>query len=445
MVPVLDIVRLVFQTWFAGLFGWVTSSDFFLFPLMIVLVLFIVMRQHSRQAAMEKTLFGASFSRPWRQTLISLGFGVVGGFVASMLMVSLGISLSQETGIQFVWPVVLVLMLIAPRFMCFAYGGGIVGLVVLMLRALSQLFPALADAPLAAALLAVDLPALMALVGLLHLTESLLIFVSGHLNASPVMIQSPGGKMVGGYMLQRFWPLPLAALLALAVPEGFPTEGSVAMPQWWPLLQPVIEAPPGMVVRMLLFPLVAALGYSDLAVTSTPRQRSKTSARGLLAYSVVLLALAFAAGQWRFLQILPVLFAPLGHEYLIQAGMAREWLGKARYVQQQRGVKLLAVLPASAAADAGLDSDWVVLSVNGNPVNSRKEMASALALFPGLADIDVRSPDGQVSQLTIHQRQGKLGLIPVPDADDRGGGLKIQSEGIAARLWSRWRNRRRGR
>lgn len=441
MLPLGDLVKLVLKTWMAGLTGWLTSADLIFFPILLTVVLFIVLGQYSRQARMEESLFGTSFSQPLRQMMLSLGFGLVGGFVASMLMVSLGISLSEETGILFVWPVVLILMLFAPRFMCFAYGGGIVGIAALTLRGLAGLFPGLADVPLAGALMTVDLPALMALVGLLHLTESLLIFISGHLNASPVLIENPQGKMVGGFMLQRFWPLPLAALLALVVPQGLPADGSVPMPQWWPLLQPALEAPPGMEVRLMLLPIVAALGYSDLAVSSTPRQKSRLSAKMLLAYSLILLALSIAAGRWRFLQLLPVLFAPLGHEYLIQAGLAREWKGKPLYAQQRRGVRLLAVLPQSVAAEAGLDSGWTVLSVNGIEVNSRKELAHALSLLPGLADMDVRSPNGSSRQLTIHQRQGKLGLIPVPDHDDKGSGLRIQSQGVLSRMWSRWRSK----
>lgn len=441
MLPLADLIKTVFQTWWAGLIGWLTMSDLIIFPIVAAVVLLLVLGQYKRQANMEKNLFGTSFSQPWRQVILSLGFGLVGGFIASMLMLSLGISLSEKTGLLYVWPVVLALMLVAPRFMCFAYGGGIVGVIALLLRGLANFFPGLAEVPLAAGLMAVDLPALMALVGLLHLTESLLIFISGHLNASPVLVESPQGKMVGGFMLQRFWPVPLAALLALVVPEGLPTEGSVAMPQWWPLLQPILEAPPGMIVQLAVFPIVAALGYSDLAVSSTPRQKSRHSAKMLLLYSVVLLALAFAAGRWRFLQLLPVLFAPLGHEYLIQAGIAREWAGNPRFVQQRIGVLLLAVLPQSAAAKAGLDSGWTVLSVNGIEVNSRRELARALSLLPGLADMDVKSPDGSVKQITIHQQKGKLGLIAVPDSDERRGGLRIQSLGVLGRMWSKWRSK----
>jgi len=132
MLPLLDLLKLVLQTLYFGLFGWFSNPGLVYFPIMISVVMAIVFRQHDRQAKLEEHLFGAPFSQPIRQVLTSLAFGILGGLIASILMVSLGIALSEAMGIIYVWPVVIVLMLINPRFMCFAYGGGVVGVIVLL-------------------------------------------------------------------------------------------------------------------------------------------------------------------------------------------------------------------------------------------------------------------------------------------------------------------------
>jgi len=319
----------------------------------------------------------------------------------------------------------------------------VVGAVSLLLRGLAVLWPGIGNVGLINSLIAIDLPALMALVGLLHLTESVLIFVSGHINASPVVVQGPQGKVVGGFMLQRFWPMPMAALLALVVSQSEIIGDSIDMPGWWPLLQPLTEPGPGLILLFTTLPIVAALGYSDIAISSTPRAKSRWSARNLLMYSLVLLVLAILSGRWSQLQILAVLFAPLGHEYLIQAGNRREWAGTPLYIAPERGVKLLTVLPNSPAQTAGLDGGWTILNVNGVDVNSRRDLTASLNIFPGLAEIEVVSPDGVTKTVRIHQRLGKLGLVPVPDATERGTYLKLGGQGFLPRLWARIRNKNR--
>lgn len=438
MLPFFDLIKLIISTLGSGLVGWTVHPDLMYFPIMITVVLAIVLRQHVRQARLEEHLFGAPFSQPLRQTMTSLAFGVMGGFLASLLMVSLGISLSVETGIQYVWPVVIVMMMINPRFMCFAYGGGVVGVLVLILRTLEPIFPSMAGLPLFAGLLTIDLSALMALVGLLHLTESFLIYISGHINASPIIVESPQGKVVGGFMLQRFWPLPIAALLAMVISQSEGLGGeSIPMPQWWPLLRPMIEVEPGMMIQFALFPIIAALGYSDIAVSTTPRQKSRWSARNLLIYSIVLIALALLAGRFPSVQFLPVIFAPLAHEYLIQVGNRKEWTAQPLFSPPDTGVRLLTVLPGSPAQLNGLETGWLILNVNGIDVNNRHQLNLALSLFPGLAEMDVISPQGKASTITIHQQGGKLGLVPVPDGSERGNFLKIGGKGFLPRLWDR--------
>ena len=445
MPPLLDLVKLILDTLVQGLLGWLEEPGMLYFPIMITLVLAMVLRQHVRQAQLEEHLFGSPLSKPLRQVIISLAFGLLGGFFASLLMISLGVALSEQMGIIYVWPVVLVLMLISPRFMCFAYGGGVVGVASLLLRGLALLWPELASFGLVASLMAVDLSALMALVGLLHLTEALLIFVSGHINASPVIVQGPKGDVVGGFMLQRFWPMPMAAFLAVVASQELEIIGdSIAMPNWWPLLQPFAELGPGMMLFFYTLPIVAALGYSDIAISSTPRAKSRWSARNLLLYSIVLLALAILSGRWTGMQVLAVLFAPLGHEYLIQAGNRREWAGDPLFTAPERGVRLLTVLPKSAAQAQGLAGGWIILNVNGIDVNSRRDLSAALNTFPGLAEIEAVSPEGATRTVLIHQSQGKLGLVPVPDKSERGSYVKLGGQGFLARMWERIKKKQSG-
>ena len=96
------------------------------------------------------------------------------------------------------------------------------------------------------------------------------------------------------------------------------------MPDWWPIFRAGLEAPEGHVLMYMLFPLVVALGYSDFVQTELPKTKARRSAGMLFLYSLVLLGLALAANAYPALAILPVIFAPLGHELVILWGRWRE-------------------------------------------------------------------------------------------------------------------------
>jgi hypothetical protein len=66
------------------------------------LVVFIVFMQYRRVVYMENKLFGRSINNVWVQTLYSVLYGVLGGFVGSIFLLLLGISL-DSIGIAYIW------------------------------------------------------------------------------------------------------------------------------------------------------------------------------------------------------------------------------------------------------------------------------------------------------------------------------------------------------
>jgi hypothetical protein len=411
-----------------------------LFTPIFWVVLFLILMQYRRVAAMEVKLYGRPLNKIGRQMLISIGLGLPGGLLASVILLFLGLSLEQ-IGLYFIWPVALLLLLINPRYLCFSYAGGIVAVVVLALRHLIlPLAPGLAANSIIESLLRIHIPALLVLIGLLHLVEAVLIYLGGHLGSSPLYLKQENGSVVGAFSLQRFWPLPLVALMVAVVAQS--EIAGVSMPQWWPILKSTLQPGEGQSLQYMLIPVAAGLGYADLALTSTPREKSAFSAKWLALYSVVLLVVAIAA-EFRPLLVIPgVLFAPLGHELLILYSNKREKKAAPRYGQAAEGVPLMLVLPDSAAAAAGLASGDLICRVNGKSVNNSTELLQAidesyfLVLLEGQRDSDHFSVvlkkkhaetgkgDSPFSageqEVVAHNplhRAVALGIIPVPAAD----------------------------
>ncbi|MCR4419095.1 MAG: PDZ domain-containing protein [Clostridia bacterium] len=362
------------------------------------LVMLLVAAQHFRLARTKSRLLGVPTEPFWLPTLYSALLGIVGGLVGSVLLVLLGVSLSN-TGLAYLWPLAILLMLISPHLLCFSYAGGLLALSSLLFG-----FPRL------------EVAQLVALVGALHLVESLLILLSGHLGGMPVYLRLPRGEVVGAFNLQRFWPIPLVAGALLELPELVPY--GVAMPDWWPLIRPEGIASPDQAVYVLL-PVVAALGYGDIAVSSLPRGKSRRSALILCGYSLAVLVLAVAASRSPFWAFPAAVFTPLGHELTIVLGRRAEMLGRPRFAPRPGGVMVLDTVWGSQARRWGLEAGSVLRGVNGRPVSSRADLAAALAVSGPYLELEYTDARGKWQRLHVRgDARRPLGIIPVPEPGD---------------------------
>ncbi|HEY8498548.1 MAG TPA: PDZ domain-containing protein [Limnochordales bacterium] len=400
---------------------------------LLTVVFWFVYMQAARSAAVEQYMFGTVRVSVGRQALQALGMGLLGGVLATALFVGLGIAFDMNLWVW--WPVLfltaLLLALVHPRFMCFAYAGGLISLAALVLGIRS-----------------VDVPVLMALVGALHLVEAVLVWLTGHLSPTPLYIKQPDGRVVGGFALQKAWPLPFIAVVGFIVArEALAGSQGVPMPDWWPLFRPAVEVPPGHELAFQLIPVVAGLGYGDFTVTRDPREKARDSAGGLVLFSLTLLMLALGARRWPALAWVAAVFAPAGHDLLIQWGRWRE-RGEPIFVNRD-GVTVLAVMPDSPAARMGLRPGDVILRFNGQPVPDRH--ALRMAMEPWAVDVELevesRLPSAGRRRRVVRY-PGKvppLGIVPAPDPDEPRY-VTLQFAGPLQRLWRRirrWRAERR--
>lgn len=427
---IFDIGKLIVSTFYAGLSKLGPS-----FPLILLVVLLLVKKQYNRQRLMERKIFGITLTRPFRQTMVSLGFGLIGGFFGSLILVFVGVDLTS-VGIIFVWPVALLLMMYSPRYMCFSYAGGIVGIISLLGRAIVAIVD-LEVSGIVAAFLNINLPGLMAVVGILHLVESILIYLSGATGASPMFLKL-GNKVVGGFTLQRFWPVPIVTLVAMvALTEQVSGGSSVAMPNWWPLIGSELTVPSGHTIFYYTFPIVAALGYGDIAVSTHPKVKSKKTALQLAIYSVLLVILSVLAAFLPILTILPVLFAPLAHEYLIVASNNKEFSNEPLFVASEEGVKVLSVLRDSIGEKMGIEPGYTITRVNGTYVENEEHFKELIVDLSTYAKFEVMDNSGRYRhvQAPLFGRRRQLGLIIIPKNPEQA--LTMRSESPLENLWKK--------
>lgn len=412
MFPFSDIVPAVVFSLFAV----------FINPL-FWLVVGLVALQYRRADRARESFFGTKTRRLWRDTGISALLGLAGGLLGSLCMVFLGLTLA-DSGLVYLLPVAILLMLINFRFMCFAYAGGLLSLVSIVS---GNNF--------------INVTQVLALVAILHMVESLLILVSGHHGAVPAFFRDGQGNPVGGFTLQKFWPIPIVALAVVG--QGAAPPGGIDMPQWWPLIKPGSGIQTENLIYAML-PVVAGLGYGDLAIYRSPAQKARLSAFYLFLYSLALLALALLTQYYSGLALVSALFSPLGHELVIYAGRRLETQGQPAYSKSARGLALLDVLVGSPGWRAGLRPGDVLLSVRGIHVYRRADLLYALG--PGSSPVEIEYLHGRPHQ---YQRQvlpplgpgETLGLLPVPEGDEQGY-TEISTAGPFTIWWAGFKKRR---
>jgi hypothetical protein len=382
--------------------------SFFTNPFTYLLILVIAL-QWKRQVDIERKLFSAKLHTIGEGVIQSIFYGVIGGLLASIAFLVLGIVFTIEP-FMYLWVIAFFLMLFHIRFLCFAYAGSILGLAAYMVQigwiSLGGQASWLND--LGNILQGIHLPSLFAIVALLHLTEAFLIYLIGGERGTPFFLQSKRGKLVGGFYIQHFWLVPLFVIVGNS-PSALPP-----LFQGWPLFTNLVQGSYG----ILLLP--AVLAFSETAISSTPKQKSRFSAKWLSIYSIILLATATWAIYTPALSIIAILFSALGHECIIFYSRWKEEKNTPIYVHPPNGLKILAVIPHTPAEKMGLQSGEVILKVNGLSVFRRKEMYRALKQNLAFCKLEVINNNGHVkfTKSSLYEKDHhQLGVILAPDED----------------------------
>ncbi len=375
----------------------------FLNPVVAVLylvVLGLVGVQYKRVQSIEERVYGRSQNKAFHQTIVSIGLGLVGGLLASVLLVVVGVTVS-DSGIGYLLPTALLLFLFHPRFLCFSYAGGLLSVSNILFG-----WPK------------INVAAIMALVACLHAAEAFLIWLSGSGCATPLYIQTKNGKVAGGFSLQRFWPIPLIVLYLVKVPDVSSLQGLIHLPDWWPLISASPVAGPGLPVFVTM-PIVAALGYGDLSVARTPREKAKHTAKNLFIYSGLLLGFSVVASRWKAFSLVAALFGPIAHEVVIKTGSAEEFEPSPYYGAVSNGVMIMEVFDGTPAKHAGLQRGDIVLKAGGLPVRTREELNHVL-MEPGPVTLEVTSKrNAKIRDITVRRTHESLGIVTAPDLGDR--------------------------
>ncbi|WAM37107.1 PDZ domain-containing protein [Caldicellulosiruptor acetigenus] len=323
------------------------------FWVVVILISFL----YRREQEFEQAVLGHNRVSLLYKVVESSIAGLVGGYIVSLITLFFGIVVDVDS-FMYLWYIALILALINPRYLCFSYAAGIISVISLIFKR-----PA------------VDISGILVIVAILHFVESLLIFLDGFRGAIPVVIERRKKEGIfstsGAYLMQRFWAIPMVIIAYNYQTTVQIVKIELFEPSWWPLFKPQNLLPNAM---LLMTPIVAALGYGDLAVEDEPAAISKKSAGILSIFSIVLFILSALSYKVYAFKWVAALFAPIAHESIILYQQKKQKEGDSIFEAEENKIKVLYVEENSVAAKMGIKPGDTIVSINGIQVQKEEDI-----------------------------------------------------------------------
>ncbi|MDV4152513.1 PDZ domain-containing protein [Clostridium sp. AL.422] len=382
-----------------------------IFMLIILGVMFYL--KNKRISIMQKMTIGETINSPLELTLSQIALGIIAGAIVSLMLSSLGIIFNENSGIEIMFIISILLLFVKKRFICFAYSGAILGAISILLSILSK-------ATNTISYINVNILTLMTFVGLMHIVEGILVIFDGGRGAIPVF-SNRGKKIVGGFAYNRYWALPVALFIAITSNTSTVGTSSVVTPDWWPIINKAESLLLLSSAIIASIPLYGVLAYNSVSFTKEKGKKPFYSGIGILLYGVILALIAQLARFGIIGQIIVVIFAPLGHELMIRLQNKIEKRGEYIYVTDETGVCVLEVAPHSPAYESGIRRGDKILEVNENKVISEVEIFKVVRESVEDIKFRVKKISGEIVDLTILPKNKRIGMLLVPrmvKADD---------------------------
>jgi len=367
-------------------------------------IVFIIL-QYRRQMMLERKLFHTRLHSVWDRAFTTTIWGWVGGIAVSILMGWIGATLTPSTVI-FVWIISAIMAVWRIRFLCFAYAIGFLGIVHGILSMIPPPEHTTGWHDYFGPLPEFDIPPLLVIVALLHFAEAMLVRFQGQRAAVPMFYESKRGKIVGGYHLQEFWPVPLFLLVPM---EG----GSVSALPWTPLFGDGLWSDGWTIAA---FPVM--MGFSAATITRLPAEKTRRASAMLVTYAAFVLLLAAVASLGPVWTVFASVFCIVLHEAVIWFGRWEEQTRSPLFVHSSQGVKILAVLPGSPASELGIQAGEIVHKVNGVRVRTKEELHRALQINPAFCKLEIINLQGHskfVQRAIFSGDHHQLGIVLCPD------------------------------
>ncbi|GAB6168502.1 S1C family serine protease [Clostridium carnis] len=389
--------------------------------LMLVILGIVFYTKNRRVSIMQKMTIGESLNSPLELTLSQIVLGIVAGTIGSIILSCLGIVFNQNSGIEMLFIVSLLLLFFKKRFICFSYSGAVLGII-------SIISSIIAKATGTNTYIHIDILSLMTFVGVLHIVEAFLVIIDGGRGALPVF-SNRDGKIVGGFAFNRYWAIPIAFFIVISGSiSSSATSISVATPNWWPIINKDITLELLKTAIISAIPLYGMIGYSSVTFTKDKAKKPIYSGLGILFYGISLTLVAQLANFGIIGAIIAIVYAPIAHEAMIKIQKKLEEKGEYLYVTDEKGVSILEVAPTSPAYEVGIRRGDKILEINNERIISEAEVFKMIRENIHEISIKIKKISGEIVDFSLKPRNKRIGILLVPKMVNKEDALDINKD-----------------
>lgn len=376
--------------------------------LMLIIFGILFYLKNKKISAIQRMTIGERINSPLELTLSQIVLGILAGAIGTIILTILGVTFKENSGIEFLFIISILMLFYKKKFISFAYTGAILGAIGIVMNIVQVIVGK-------KLYFDVDILALTTFIAVIYIIEALLIMIDGGRGAIPVFTKKDN-KIIGGFSFNRYWALPIAILMIFNN-ELISLSSTIAIetPNWWPIIKTNGILDLLTTAMMACIPLYGVMGYNS--VTFTKEKNKKPLLSGLLIFilGISILVIAQLSRLNIIGQIIAVAFMPLAYEFIIRYDRKLENDNNHHlYVSDDEGIMILEVAPNLPGYEAGIRSGDKILSINGTSVTSEADILKAAKDGMFKMQLSVKKKSGQVLEYFVQPRNKRIGILLVP-------------------------------
>jgi len=356
---------------------------------------FLILIVGYKRIQRERSYFGVKIFNAFSEWKNTWMVSIVAGLFISLVTIGLGIVYSHEVILVLSIVVIILSITFKLTLLSASYTIGITYLLILLSPLLLK-FQTIIELDLFSR---IDFTSLVIILGIFLVIEAILLRFIKREETFPELSLSDRGIWVGQHRLKKLSIIPFFVL----VPSGMITPFA----PFWPYFSVGDES-----YSILLVPFI--IGFDYLVRGSFPQDAARKISKSVSLLGIIVILLAVGSIYIAWLSIIAVLIAIVGREYISYKHRVDDKSSLPYFNQVKSGLKVLAIIPGTPGDRLGILVGETIMKINGQEVNSVRELYIALQESGAYFKIDVLNDEGEVRFVQSALYEGdhhKLGLI----------------------------------